>query len=118
MNIIEKRKGQLKGLGIGLLVLSLIALAGGIAMMVIACKETVNVGLLIGGILLLISGIAFTIIGIIFTWTGSAVKATQGSIAEENFAKGTVNMHKCSNCGKEIPEDKAICEECEENLKP
>ena len=118
MNIIKKRKGQLFALGIVLLIASLVALGGGIAMIVLACKEGVNVGLLIGGILLVICGMVFTVVGIVFTFTASSVKAVNGSIVEESFAVGTVNMHKCSNCGKEIPEDRTICEECEENLKP
>ena len=83
-----------------------------------AVSQAINIALLIIGIVLCFGGIAGAVIGIIFTWTANAVKATNGSIAEENLGKGTVNMHKCSNCGKEIAEDKTICEECEENLKP
>jgi len=115
MNIIEKRKGQLKGLGIALLVLGGLALVGGILMSVLGAP---NVLLIVFGVLLALAGIAGGVVGVIFTWTACAVKATKGSIAEDNLGKGTVNMHKCSNCGEEIPADKTICEKCEENLKP
>ncbi|MBQ8908730.1 MAG: zinc ribbon domain-containing protein [Clostridia bacterium] len=115
MNLIEKRKSQLKNLGIILLVISALALVGGILMLALAKGSA---GLIIGGIVLLVAAVAGVVVGVIFTWTSSAVQATQGSIAEGNLGKGTVNMHKCSNCGVEIPEERTICEKCEENLKP
>ena len=92
-----------------------LSLVGGIVMLALAKN---SVGLIIGGVLLLVVGVVGVICGVVFTWTASAVKATHGSIAEDNLGKGTVNMHKCSNCGVEIPAERTICEKCEENLKP
>ncbi|MBQ8444736.1 MAG: hypothetical protein IJX25_05240 [Clostridia bacterium] len=119
MNIIEKRKGQLKGLGIGLLVLGVVLALVGIVMTVLgAVAEKTNALLIVFGILIAILGVVGLVIGFIFLTTANAVKATNGSIAEENLGMGTTNMHKCSNCGVEIPKDRTICEKCEENLKP
>ena len=119
MNIIEKRKGQLKGLGIALLVASVILLAVGITLISVAATALVlKVGMLIGGIVLVVLSIPGIVVGVIFTWTATAVKAVNGSIAEENLAMGTANMHKCANCGAALEEGKTICEKCEENLKP
>lgn len=115
MNMIEKRKGQLKGFGIILLILSALALAGGVVMIVLGGA---NGWLIIGGVILAVLGIAGLVIGVIFTWTACAVKATHGSIAEDNLAIGTVNMHKCENCGAAVEEGVTICKKCEENLKP
>ena len=119
MNIIEKRKGQLKLLGIVLLVLGAVLALVGIIMTVLgAVAQKTSVVLIIIGVLLAILGVAGIVIGVIFTWTSTAVQATNGSIAEDNLGKGTANMHKCTNCGVEIPQDRTICTKCEENLKP
>ena len=118
MNIIEKRKGQLKGFGLIILVVSALALLGGIIMAVLSAGDKINVLLLVFGIILACLGVAGVVCGVVFTWVSGAVKATNGSIAEDNLGIGTVNMHKCSNCGVEIPQDKTICDKCEENLKP
>ncbi|MBO5394454.1 MAG: hypothetical protein J6A28_00925 [Clostridia bacterium] len=115
MNIIEKRKGQLKGFGIILLFIGVAALVGGILMIALGSS---NPWMIIGGIIVGVLGLAGVIVGIIFTWVSSAVKATHGSIAEENLAIGTVNIHKCENCGAQVEEGVQICKKCEENLKP
>ena len=117
MNIIEKRKGQLKWLGLALIIIGLLAVAGGIVMLVFSVAEKIKVVMLVCGILLIIFGIVGGLIGIPFVWTASAIKATNGSIAEDNLGKGTVNMHKCENCGAEIEDGKTICAKCEENLR-
>ena len=46
--------------------------------------------------LLFLSGIVY---GFIMYFTGKSLVALNGSIAEDNLAKGTVNMVKCPNCG-------------------
>ena len=114
MNIIEKRKGQLKGLGLVVLILGALMLVGGVLMLCLGS----GAGMIIGGILLAVLGLVGVIGGIFFTWISNAVVATHGSIAEGNLGKGTVNMHKCENCGAEVEEGVKICAKCEENLKP
>ena len=114
MNIIEKRKGQLKGLGVILLIIGALFLVGGVLMIALGAA---NPWLIIAGVVLSVLGIAGVIVGVIFAWVSSAVKATSGSIAEDNLAKGTVNMHKCENCGSEVEEGVKICEKCEKNLQ-
>ena len=116
-NLIERRKGQLLGLGIAALVVGALAMLGGIAMIVGAVLWVINPLLLAFGIIAGIVGAGGIVLGCVFTCTGSAIKATHGSIVEENLGKGTVNMHKCKNCGAELEEGKEICAECQENLK-
>ena len=114
MNTIEKRKKQLAGLGLAGGIIGILSVAGG-AVMLALCAG--NIYLLIGGILLLVLGLVGIVLGVFLYIMSRAVVATQGSIAEENLGKGTVNMHKCTNCGAEIPAERTICEKCEENLK-
>lgn len=115
MNIIEKRKGQLKGLGIGLLVISALALIAGVIML---CLNEGKAGMIIFGVILAVLGLVGCVAGVVLIWISNAVVATHGSIAEGNLGKGTVNMHKCENCGAEVEEGVKICAKCEENLKP
>lgn len=114
MNIIEKRKGQLKGIGLGALILGALMLVGGVLMLCLGS----GAGMIIGGILLAVLGLVGVVGGIFLAWMSNAVVATHGSIAEGNLGKGTVNMHKCENCGAEVDEGVKICTKCEENLKP
>lgn len=118
-NIIEKRKGQLSFIGIISIALAVIAGVAGIILLITCANgEGISVIKLVFGIILAVIGLAGLIFGIFITWMASSVKATQGSIAEDNLGKGTVNMHKCENCGAEVEAGKTICAKCEENLKP
>lgn len=119
MNLIEKRKSQLKSIGALILAVSVIVTVIGIVL-ALTCKVTENLSIarLVVGIVLIVIGIAGMILGFYLSWVAAAVQATQGSIAEDNLGKGTVNMHKCENCGAEVEEGKKICAKCEENLKP
>ena len=114
MNTIEKRKKQLAGLGIAGGIIGILSIVGGAVMLAL---NTDKILFLIGGILLLILGLAGIVLGVFLYLMSRAVVATHGSIAEENLGKGTVNMHKCTNCGAEIPAERTICKNCEENLK-
>ena len=118
MNIIEKRKSQLKFVGAIVLAISVIlAVVGVVLLLNSGIGEDLSVIKLVFGIILIVVGVAGIALGVSLSWVGSAVKATKGSIAEDNLGKGTSNMHKCSNCGAEIEEGKNICSKCEENLK-
>lgn len=119
MNKIEKNKKTLVGLSIGITVIGVIALIVGIILAVFGGKGLGGTGSKVGsiielifGIILILGGIVGAIVGVIFAWTGSSLKATQGSIAEENLAKGTVNMKKCVICGSEISGDEQFCSQC------
>ena len=118
-NIIEKRKGQLQFVGTIVLALGVIfAVTGVVLVLTSGIGEDLSVIKLVFGIILLVLGVLGIGCGVVFTWTSKAVQATKGSIAEENLGKGTVNMHKCENCGAEVDEGVKICAKCEENLKP
>ena len=118
MNIMEKRKEQLKLINIVTIAISVILLVTGIILLVNGTGSNFSVLKIVFGIILALVGLAGLGIGIYMSIVTSAVKATQGSIAETNSAKGTVNMHKCKNCGAEVEAGVEICSTCEENLKP
>lgn len=113
MNRIQKGKAGLVALGIISLVLSIVFLILGIVMVVgsVSNIESLNVIKLVFGIIFIILFIPLLLVGIYFTWVGLALKATKGSIAEDNLGKGTVNMQLCNNCGSELNGDK-YCPNC------
>jgi len=119
MNIIEKRKGQLKFVGILTLILGLaLAITGLVLLFNSNIGADLNVLKLVVGIILIVLGVSGLGLGVALTWIAYSVKATHGSIAEDNLGKGTVNMNKCENCGAEVEAGVKICTKCEENLKP
>ena len=122
MNRIEKGKSGLIGLGIISLVLAVLSVGGGIWLIVWASNNLAlgvtagNIIGLTGGIVLVLLGLLIVYFGIHFVWLGGAIKATKGSIADDNEAIGTINMQKCPNCGSEVsPEDK-VCGNCGSSL--
>lgn len=118
MNIMEKRKEQLKIVNAVIIAISAIVLVTGIILAVIGAGNDFSVLKIVFGIILTVAGLVGLGIGIYMSIVTSAVKATEGSIAETNSVKGTVNMHKCKNCGAEVEAGVEICATCEENLKP
>ncbi len=120
MNIIEKRKNQLRFMGIVILLLGLALSVGGVVLILNSnIGADLSVLKLIFGIVLAILGISGISFGVYFVWIANSLKATKGSIAEDNsLAKGTANMHKCENCGEQVEPGVKICAKCEENLKP
>lgn len=118
MNIMEKRKEQLKLVNIVIIAISVILTVVGIILLVKGIGKDLSILKLVFGIILLVLGLCGLGIGIYMSIVTSAVKATEGSIAESNSAKGTVNIHKCKNCGAEVEAGVEICSTCEENLKP
>ena len=125
MNKIEKGKTALIVLGIISLICCVALLVLGITM-VTTCyiDESLNVVRLVFGIIFIALFIPLAIIGVYFTWVGAVLKATKGSIAEDNLGKGTANKALCNNCGAELHgekccpncgrsvEDKVVCAEC------
>lgn len=119
MNIIEKRKSQLKFVSAIVLALGVILTVTGIILLVNSgIGKDLSVVKLVFGIILTVLGVTGIGFGFAFTWVANSVKATKGSIAEDNLGKGTVNMNKCENCGAEVEPGVKICAKCEENLKP
>lgn len=122
MNKIEKNKNWLIALSVGIIVLGVLMLGGGIVLTVFGGKGIAsganagNIIELVFGILLIICSIPLSLFGIMFSWTGGYLKATHGSIAEDNLGKGTVNMNKCSNCGSPISGDETFCGNCGKSL--
>ncbi|MGN1227482.1 MAG: hypothetical protein ACI4TX_02440 [Christensenellales bacterium] len=112
MNKIEKGKTALITIGILSLVFSIAFLVLGIVMVVGSFGgENVDVLKLVFGIIFILLFFPLVIIGIYFTWTGAVLKATKGSIAEDNLGKGTVNKALCKNCGAELSGEK-FCPNC------
>lgn len=119
MNIIERRKGQLRFIGIIILILGIVLAVTGVVLLLNSdIGANLNVLKLVLGIVFIVLGVAGLALGVFFTWMSGSVKATNGSIAEDNLGKGTVNINKCENCGAEVEPGVKICAKCEENLKP
>ena len=119
MNIIEKRKSQFKFISAIIISIAVIlTVVGVVLMLTCGIGKDLSILKLVFGILLIVVGVLGLGVGIYLSIIAYSVKATKGSIVEDNAGKGTVNMHKCENCGAEIEEGKTICAKCEENLKP
>lgn len=119
MNKIERNKKILIGVSIGVIVLSLIFIAVGIMLIVFGGNGLAStdsragaVLKLVFGILMLLLGLVGSGFGIMFAWTGGYLKATHGSIAEDNLGKGTVGMKKCQVCGTEFAGNETFCSSC------
>ena len=119
MNLIEKRKGQLKFISILILLFGVVLATSGVVLLLNSgIGSDLDIMKLVFGIVLVVFGITGLAMGVFFTIMANSIKATQGSIAENNLGKGTVNMLKCENCGTEVEAGQTICAKCEENLKP
>lgn len=118
MNTIEKRKKQLKLFSNIILVLATVSAIVGLALLITCKPESgLSVAKLVVGIVLMVLALVGFGFGIFFTCMANSVQATKGSIKEENLAHGTVNMHKCSNCGAEVKKGEDLCNKCKEDLK-
>lgn len=115
INKIQKSKYGLIGLGI---ILSIIAAA--CVVLAVICTTAGGVDnrwwLWIIAAVLYVLALAGIILGIVFVWTGSVLKATKGSLKEDNLAIGTANMEKCPNCGSEVKAEDTHCGNCGANL--
>lgn len=118
-NKIEKQRTALRAIGIVALALGFLGAVGGIIMTVFGIIGLVNSNNLVGDILLLVFGVLLLIGGVLAvvwaftaTWVGFSIKATQGSIAEGDLSKGTVNGKKCPKCGCTNTPDATECTSC------
>jgi len=120
MNRIEKGKKQLIWLSVLVLVLSVGIITGGVFLIVSGATDIYGGGTtaisivlkIVGGTVLFCGGGVGLALGIMMLWTGGVLKATQGSIAEDNLGIGTVNMMKCSKCGCEAKAGETFCGSC------
>ena len=122
MNKIEKSKKAVIWIGVACFLLAIAGIVSGIWVMVSSIKQ-ISDGVSVGGIFGIIAGVILCImafgliwVGIYFTWVGSAVKATHGSIKDDDLCQGTVNMKKCAVCGSEVSAEDKICGNCGNTL--
>lgn len=123
-NKMQKQKGVLVGVSIAAIIIGIAAIIVGIILCVkhignLAINEndlTLNIIGIIGGVILVIGSAILTIWGGYTLWIGLALKATKGSIAETNLAKGTVNGKVCPKCGCTNTPDSVKCTSCGTDL--
>lgn len=120
-NKIEKQKGVVIGFGVLALVLALVSFIFGVVLLAtMAGKEGASLVLHIAfGIILVLLGLFLVVVGIRIVWIGGAVKATHGSISEQNLGKGddTNKLKKvCPKCGCTNTVDATECSNCHEPL--
>lgn len=120
---LKGQKRALTGFSLAIAVIGLLAIIGGIILVIFGSKNIIDSNHLTGGlqlgfgIALIILGGSVGVIGLYMFFVGLAVKATNGSIAQGNVAKnGTINMKKCPNCGAEIKDGDEFCTTCGKSL--
>lgn len=120
-NKIVKSRRALLILGIISLVFFAGAIAGAIILL-LGCQKpglsATDFGLQLGwGIVLAVLCAFFFFWGVFAVWTSTAIKATDGSIADPAIVKGTVNGKKCPKCGCTNTPDSTKCQNCGEPLE-
>lgn len=121
-NSIEKQKRALIGLSIGALILGVVIIIVGIVLIIsgagVVMNDHLEGGLKLGfGIFAVIISLFLLVFGFYSLCIGSALKATKGSIKQDNIPmSGTVNMVKCKNCGFEVEPGQAFCPKCGKSL--
>lgn len=114
-NKIEKQKGVVIGFGIFALVIALAGLIFGVVLLAtMAGKEGASLVLhIVFGILLFLIGGFFLVLGIRIVWIGGALKATHGSLAQENLAhEKNATTKICPKCGCTNGADSTECTSC------
>lgn len=123
MNKIEKGKRSVITIGVCALILALASIVGAVFVILDGVKSVAiqanvsNIFELVGGAILVVVAFLLIYCGIYFVWVGATLKAIDGSVAEANLSKGTVNMKKCSKCGSEVGEGDEVCANCGCSLK-
>ncbi len=104
-------------LGVGALVGSVFTLISGISKFSIEGQLVSAIIVTIVGVLLVLLGGFLVVLGIYHLWIASALKATDGNIAEGNdLANKTLNSKKCPKCGCTNTGDVHVCQCCGEKL--
>lgn len=117
MNKIAKNKKTLLIISAVIMIGCLLLMGGAIALIVcganvVAEKLALGIVLILAGALLAILFAGGIVFGAVLFFTGKSLVALNGSIAEENLAKGTVNMTKCQNCGEPVDPADKFCGKC------
>ena len=111
LNKIQKGKRNLIFLGVLLLVLSALCIVGAVL-----CSVGGNGRwwMYVIAAVLFVIGLLGVVISITFIWTACAMKATKGNLMEGNIPlkNGTLNTHRCVNCGANLQGDDEFCPEC------
>lgn len=123
MNRMEKGKRNLiilslimSALSIGLIVLSVFLIIWGARGISAGSGLGLRIIEILGGALLIVLSLSVLSVSVLFLITGKSLKATKGSIKEDNLAKGTVNVVLCEKCGKELSPDAQFCTKCGESV--
>jgi len=114
-NKIEKQKGVLIGFGIFALVAALACIIIAIVLLAtMAGKEGASLILhIVFGIILFLLGGFCLVVGIRIVWIGGALKATHGSLAQENLAhEKNATTKVCPKCGCTNSADATECTSC------
>lgn len=124
-NRIEKEKGFLIALSVIALILGLSAVVGGIVIIAnnvasLTSTDTevtsASIVSLVFSIILLFCGALLGAFGVRYLWIGLSIKATKGSVAQDNLSKGTPNGKVCPKCGCTNTPDSTVCTSCGEKL--
>ncbi len=100
-------------LGIGSLVGSIFTLIAGISKFGQENQLVSAIIVTIVGVLLVLLGGFLIVLGIYHLWIASALKATDGNIAEGNdLANKTINAKKCPKCGCTNTPGVDVCQSC------
>ena len=109
-------KKHLMTFAIIVFLISLCAIGGGIAMIVVGAKAlslTKIILLCIFGAILTLLGLGFGGFSIIMFFTSTAMlKNEEESVKDGNRAIGTINIVKCDKCGEELPDNATFCSKC------
>ena len=123
LNNIEKKRSALRALGIISLIFGLGAVVGGIFMIISGVtnigtsNQTTGIILLVFCIILAILSVLAVIWGVYATWVGFSIKATRGTIAEDDEAKGSQNTKRCPKCGAINTANSTECQVCHTPLE-
>ena len=114
-------KNSLLTVAIVLTLVSLIALGGGIALLVLGCMSTVVgqiVWMVIVGSLLILASLGGCIFGFKILFVSLAMlNNKEGNVKDGNRAIGTINRRLCPKCGREVDENSVFCSHCGEKLE-
>jgi len=107
---------QLTITSIVILILSILALVGGIVLIVngiLHGKVVFKVLKIIGGSILTLLGLAFTYASFMALMTSlGMLKNNSMNVKDGNRAIGTLNIFKCDKCGCENEENAKFCKQC------
>ena len=121
----EMRYGKkaLTIVGFVVMILSLIAFAGGVLLVVFGSMNDGGAWeiiwrVVLGAILIIFGAIFFGVGFTMLAVTRSMVDVEEGNVSDMgNRAKGTVNITKCPKCGTKLDENAKFCKKCGANLE-